>query len=105
MITDLYSNGCSFNTKNSKAYIKEFPGKLLSDHFNLNLHNYAMGGRGNYRIDVTTKIFFETYPDLKNKTLALIEWTSPFRRDYPTNDGFLPHPRQSTTWRTWQTLE
>lgn len=42
---------------------------------------------------------------MKSKTLALIEWTSPFRRDYPTNDGFLPHPRQSTTWRTWQTLE
>jgi hypothetical protein len=104
MITDLYSNGCSFNTTNGKAYIKEFPGQILSDHFGLKLHHFARGGRGNYRIDVVTKIFFETYPKFKPNTLALIEWTSPFRRDYPTNDHWKPHPQQSTTWRTWQTI-
>lgn len=104
MIANLYSNGCSFNTTNGKAYIKEFPGQLISDHFGLKLHHFARGGRGNYRIDVVTKIFFETYPQFKSNTLALIEWTSPFRRDYPTNDNWKPHPQQSTTWRTWQTI-
>lgn len=105
MITGLYSNGCSFNSPNNKSFVKEYPGLLVSKYFNLKHHHYAQGGRGNYRIDVTTKIFYETYSQFKQDTLALIEWTSPFRRDYPTNDNFLPHPQQSTTWRTWQTLE
>ena len=104
VITGLYSNGCSFNSPNPKAYVKEFPAQLISDHFGLHLHHYARGGRGNYRIDVVTKIFYETYPQFKSDTMALIEWTSPFRRDYPTNDNWKPHPQQSTTWRTWQTL-
>jgi len=104
---NLFVNGCSFNGPRNKwgNSVQTFVGDIVSKHFELELHNFARGGRGNRRICDTTKIFFEKNKDYKSNTLALIQWSSPGRRDYPTNDGWKPMKGYSTTWRTWSTHE
>jgi hypothetical protein len=102
MIDHIFINGCSFNQSNPKAKIDTYAGKMIAEHFDKPFTNFARGGRGNYRICTTTKMWFES-TEKKTNTLAVIEWTSPFRRDYPSNDGWKPMPGYSTTWRTWAT--
>jgi hypothetical protein len=50
-------------------------------------------------------LFFESNPQRKKDTFAVIQWSSPGRRDYPTDDGYKPINGYSTTWRTWSTHE
>ena len=97
----LLVNGCSFNTPNPKGDVPSFAGKMVAKHLDLNLTNLARGGRGNDRIVVTTKIHFENFPDQKQNTVALIEWTQAGRIDYVTNDRYKPMKLQSTTWRSY----
>ena len=107
MLEHLLVNGCSFNTPNMKKFgnVPSFVGKMVSKHFKFKLNNLARGGRGNDRIVLTTKIHFETFPHLKERTVALIEWTQAGRIDYVTNDGHKPMKHQSSTWRTYHTRD
>ena len=107
MIENIFVNGCSFNGPRKKwgHSVETFVGDIVAKHFGLSLHNFARGGRGNRRICDTTKIFFEKHKELKTNTIALIQWSSPGRRDYPTNDGWKPMQGYSTTWCTWSTHE
>lgn len=102
MIDHIFINGCSFNAPNKKANIETFCGRMFAEHFNKPYTNFARGGRGNYRICTTTKMWYESQSK-PTSTLALIEWTSPMRRDYPSNDGWKPIQGFNTTWRTWST--
>ena len=103
MLEHLFVNGCSFNTPNDKGRIATFTGKMVANYFKFKLKNFARGGRGNHRINTTTKLFFETYPQRKKDTVALIEWTQAGRVDYVTNDGFKKIKEFSSTWRTYHT--
>jgi hypothetical protein len=105
MYKQLFVNGCSFNTPNPKGEVPSFVGKMVAKHFGLSLNNLARGGRGNDRIVVTTKLHFENFPDHKQNTIALIEWTQAGRIDYVTNDFYKPMKFQSTTWRTYHTRD
>ena len=78
---------------------------MVAEHYDVPLHNFARGGRGNRRICDTSKIWFEANPHRKKDTLAIIQWSSSNRRDYPTNDGYKPMSGYSTTWRSWGTHE
>ena len=71
----------------------------------MDLHNIAMGGRGNTRISFSTKVWFEQNGD--EKTFAVIGWSSGHRNDYVTNDGWKAGRIANTdlTWRTWKTLD
>ena len=82
MIENLFVNGCSFNTTNKHADINTYVGKMVADHYGYKLYNFARGGRGNKRIEITSKMFFEKSPERKIDTLALIEWTTSVRNDY-----------------------
>jgi len=102
---NLFVNGCSFNGPRKKwgKECNTWVGKEIADHYGVTLYDFARGGRGNRRICDTTKIFFEQNLERKKDTFALIQWTSPGRRDYPTNDGYKKHkfPTMETTWKTW----
>ncbi len=100
MIDHIFINGCSFNQINPKGNVNTFAGEIIAKHFNKEFTNLSRGGRGNYRICATTKMWYEKN---ENKSFAIIEWTSPFRRDYTTNDGWKPIKGFNTTWRTWST--
>tara|TARA_B110000211_G_C14045629_1_gene538798 strand:- start:425 stop:1102 length:678 start_codon:yes stop_codon:yes gene_type:complete len=104
---NLFVNGCSFNGPRKKwgKECKTWVGKEVANHYGATLHNFARGGRGNRRICDTTKLFFESNPQRKKDTFAIIQWSSPGRRDYPTDDGYKPIKGYSTTWRTWSTHE
>jgi len=102
MVDRFFLNGCSFNTYNRKGGIDTFVGKIVAEHFELPWENFSRGGRGNYRICTTTKMWFEKTKS--DNAFALIEWTSPFRRDFPSADGWKPIPGYNTTWRTWTTI-
>ena len=104
-MSKLFSNGCSFLTKRPKDGVETFTTDTLANEYNLELINIAMGGRGNDRISFTTKLWFEQngYQD----TFAVIGWSSPFRNDYVTDDGWKKGriPAMDLTWRTWKTTE
>jgi len=101
----LFSNGCSFLTERPKDGVDTFVTKILSENYNLELVNLAMGGRGNNRISFSTKTWFEqnSFKD----TFAVIGWSSSMRNDYVTNDGWKKGriPGTDLTWRTWKTLD
>jgi len=105
MYQHLLVNGCSFNTPNPKGKVSVFAGQLVAQHYNLELHNLARGGRGNDRIVVTTKLHFERFPQQKQNTIALIEWTQSGRIDYVTKDNYKPMQGHSSTWRTYHTRD
>lgn len=104
-MSKLFSNGCSFLTKRPKDGVETFTTDTLANEYNLELINIAMGGRGNDRISFTTKLWFEQngYQD----TFAVIGWSSSFRNDYVSNDGWKKGriPNMDLTWRTWKTTE
>jgi len=64
-----------------------------------------MGGRGNTRISFSTKTYFEHFGT--EDTFAVIGWSSAYRNDYVTNDGWKKGrmPGTDLTWRTWKTLD
>ena len=101
MIDHIFINGCSFNQINPKGNVNTFAGEIIAKYFKKEFTNFSRGGRGNYRICTTTKMWYEKQS--KNNSFAIIEWTSPFRRDYPTNDGWKPMKELNTTWRSWST--
>ena len=55
----LFSNGCSFLTPRPKDNVNTFVTKELSESYNLDLVNLAMGGRGNTRVEFSTKVWVE----------------------------------------------
>jgi hypothetical protein len=69
----------------------------------MELHNLAMGGRGNDRISFTTKLWFQQ--NTAEDVFAVIGWTSTHRHDYLTNDGWKKGriANMESTWRTWKT--
>tara|TARA_X000000950_G_scaffold216526_1_gene260584 strand:+ start:357 stop:1016 length:660 start_codon:yes stop_codon:yes gene_type:complete len=101
----LFSNGCSFNTPRPVDGVDTFVTDIIAKHFNLELHNLAMGGRGNDRISFSTKAWFEQFGT--ENTFAVIGWSSMHRNDYVTNDGWKKGriPGSELTWRTWKTLD
>ena len=101
----LFSNGCSFNTTRPVDGVDTFVTDIIAKHFNLELHNLAMGGRGNDRISFSTKAWFEQFGT--ENTFAVIGWSSMHRNDYVTNDGWKKGriPGSELTWRTWKTLD
>ena len=50
----LFSNGCSFLTTRPKDGVDTFTSMILAEHYGMQLHNLAMGGRGNDRLFFTT---------------------------------------------------
>ena len=101
----LFSNGCSFLTMRQKDNVMTFTSKILAGDYGMELMNLAMGGRGNGRISFTTKHWLDKFD--KNEVFAVIGWSSYFRNDYLTNDGWKKGRIKGTdsTWRTWKTLE
>jgi len=101
----LFSNGCSFLTMRQKDNVMTFTSKILAGDYGMDLMNLAMGGRGNARISFTTKHWLDKFD--KNEVFAVIGWSSYFRNDYLTNDGWKKGRIDGTdsTWRTWKTLE
>ena len=101
----LFSNGCSFLGTRPKDGVDTFTTKILAEKYKMDLHNLAMGGRGNDRISFTTKLWFEQ--NNKNDVLAIIGWSSTHRHDYLTNDGWKKGriPNMESTWRTWKTAD
>ena len=63
----LFSNGCSFLTPRPKDNVNTFVTKELSESYNLDLVNLAMGGRGNTRVEFSTKVWVEQNKNEKNK--------------------------------------
>ena len=104
-MSKLFSNGCSFLTPRPKDGVETFVSKELAQFYNMDLHNHAMGGRGNSRISFTTKVWCEQ--NAKEDKFAVIGWSSQHRNDYVTNDGWKSGRIEGTdlTWRTWKTLD
>ena len=104
-MSKLFSNGCSFLTSRPKDGVETFVSRELARDYNLELHNLAMGGRGNARISFSTKVWFEQ--NKSTDTFAIIGWSSQHRNDYVTNDGWKAGRIEGTdlTWRTWKTLD
>jgi len=88
-----------------KDNVMTFTSKILAGDYGMELMNLAMGGRGNGRISFTTKHWLDKFD--KNEVFAVIGWSSYFRNDYLTNDGWKKGRIKGTdsTWRTWKTLE
>ena len=101
----MFSNGCSFLAMRPKDNVMTFTSKILAEDYGMDLVNLAMGGRGNSRISFTTKHWLEKF--YKKDTFALIGWSSYFRNDYVTDDGWKKGriAGTDTTWRTWKTLD
>jgi hypothetical protein len=101
----IFSNGCSFLTARPKDGVETFTAEILSKTYDSVLHNIAMGGRGNDRISFTTKLWFEQN-NMKD-TFAIIGWSSSYRQDYISNDGWKKGriPNMDLTWRTWKIEE
>ena len=104
MIENLFVNGCSFNTTNKHAEINTYVGKMVADHYGYKLYNFARGGRGNKRIEITSKMFFEKSPERKIDTLALIEWTTSVRNDY-ISFTWKRMPGFSSSWKSYSTAD
>ena len=104
-MSKIFSNGCSFLTPRPKDGVNTFVTKHLADLYGLELENLAMGGRGNTRISFSTKTYFEKFGT--QDTFAVIGWSSSYRNDYITNDGWKKGrmPGTDLTWRTWKTLD
>jgi hypothetical protein len=104
-MSKIFSNGCSFLTPRPKDGVNTFVTKHLADLYGFELENLAMGGRGNTRISFSTKTYFEQFGT--KDTFAVIGWSSAYRNDYVTNDGWKKGrmPGTDLTWRTWKTLD
>ena len=104
-MSKLFSNGCSFLSTRPKDGVDTFVTQILAEQYNLQLFNLAMGGRGNDRISFTTKLWFEQ--NGTDNTFAVIGWSSTFRNDYVTNDGWKKGriPGMGLTWRTWKVAD
>jgi len=104
-MSKLFSNGCSFLTPRPADKVNTFVTQILAEQYNLQLFNLAMGGRGNDRISFTTKLWFEQ--NGTDNTFAVIGWSSTFRNDYVTNDGWKKGriPGMGLTWRTWKVAD
>ena len=65
--------------------------------------NLAGGGRGNKRLNFTTKVWCEKNPELAKSCFFLIGSSSGTRFDYPTNDNFKKHKFHSldSNWKTF----
>ena len=101
----IFSNGCSFLTPRPKDNVDTYVSKIIAEGYGTDLHNIAMGGRGNKRINFTTKWWFEAHKP--KDTFAIIGWSSQLRNDYITNDGWKAGRIDDTelTWRTWKTTD
>ena len=104
-MSKLFSNGCSFLTPRPKDGVNTFVTQILAEQYNLQLFNLAMGGRGNDRISFTTKLWFEQ--NGTDNIFAVIGWSSTFRNDYVTHDGWKKGriPGMDLTWRTWKVAD
>lgn len=98
----VFTNGCSFSTnrKTANARVDTFASRLVADHYNFNSIQYGRGGRGNRRILITTKLFYEYDKERKKDTFAIIQWSGPGRKDYPAL-GLDTWLDLDTPWRTW----
>jgi len=99
----LFSNGCSFLTSRPKDGVETFVTKILAEEYGYQLHNLAMGGRGNDRVSFTTKLWF--HQNGTEGVFAVIGFSSSHRHDYLTNDGWKKGriANMESTWRTWKT--
>tara|TARA_B110000483_G_C18127697_1_gene516318 strand:+ start:659 stop:1324 length:666 start_codon:yes stop_codon:yes gene_type:complete len=104
-MSKIFSNGCSFLTLRPKDGVNTFVTRHLADLYGMDIENIAMGGRGNTRISFSTKTYFEHFGT--EDTFAVIGWSSAYRNDYITNDGWKKGrmPGTDLTWRTWKTLD
>jgi hypothetical protein len=105
MTMRLFSNGCSFLTSRPKDGVETFVSDIIAKQYGYDLHNLAMGGRGNDRISFTTKLWFQQ--NGSHDVFAVIGWSSTHRHDYLTNDGWKKGriPNMESTWRTWKTAD
>jgi len=101
-LNHVFTNGCSFSTnrKTANAKVDTFASRLVADSYNLESTQYGRGGRGNRRIIITSKLYYEYVPERKKDTFAIIQWSGAGRKDYPTlgSDRWLD---LDTPWRTW----
>jgi hypothetical protein len=104
-MSKIFSNGCSFLTPRPKDGVNTYVTKHLANQYGMDIENIAMGGRGNTRISFSTKTYFEHFGT--EDTFAVIGWSSAYRNDYITNDGWKKGrmPGTDLTWRTWKTLD
>lgn len=101
-MSKLLSNGCSFLTPRPKDGVDTFTTDILAKHYDYQLVNLAMGGRGNDRLTFTTKHWIET--NKIDDIFVVIGFSSTHRMDYVTNDGWKKGRIQNSdlTWRTWK---
>jgi len=99
-IMRLFSNGCSFLTERPKNGVHTFVSKILSEKYDLPLSNIAMGGRGNDRINFSTKLWIEK--NRHTKYFAVIGWSSSLRNDYISNDAHkIDYKDNFFSWRSY----
>ena len=104
-IERIFLNGCSFSGDRIKAAgVKTWPGKIVSEYFKVPLHTMISAGRGNRRIATSTLIWFAQNYKLHKGTYAIIQWSTPLRRDYTIKK---PEPRegQILKWKSWKIHE
>ena len=106
-IKRIFLNGCSFSGDRIKAAgIKVWPGQIVADYFKVPLHTMISAGRGNRRINVSTHIWLAQHREFHKDTYAIIQWSTPLRRDYtivkennPLREG------QKLNWKAWKIHE
>jgi hypothetical protein len=103
MIKNCVLFGDSFSAEHWKSNITTYCGKIVAEKLKLNEINFARGGRGNDRIVAVCKTFFERYPENKKNSFVILQWTTPLRHDFPTEDSFKPFDNLDTSWRSWYT--
>lgn len=106
-IKRIFLNGCSFSGGREKAAgVTVWPGQIVADHFNVPLHTMISAGRGNRRITVSTHIWFAQHKNLHRDTYAIIQWSTPLRRDYTTIKENNPlREGQKLHWKSWKIYE
>ena len=98
----IFLNGCSFSTDRKKtAGVLKFPGKIVADYFTVPLHTLASAGRGNRRIATTTQIWLAQNPNFLEGVYAIIQWSTPNRRDY-TISKEINREGQTLGWKSWK---
>ena len=102
MIDRILSVGCSFSALRPSNDIKTCIGHEFSNHYALPVDVIAWAGNGNRRINIDTQLYFESRPEQKQSTFAVIQWSTPVRRDFPAIRYGYEDNLKPIFWKSWK---
>jgi hypothetical protein len=102
MIDRILSVGCSFSALRPSNDIKTCIGNEFAKNYDIPADILAWAGNGNRRINIDTQLYFETRPDQKQNTLAVIQWSTPVRRDFPAIKYGYSNDLKPIYWKSWK---